>query len=145
MKGKLSKTLTKKPFRQSAIRSRKRLPRQNSALTVALPTRISSARRVSSTTSARRIKAQRDDAGTGRGRISGNAAEYPGYRPPVIMAVFAHQVSQPHHFATMVKPVVVEIWNTSCHSSWVLSVISASSCHRLSFITRINTLSVSSS
>ncbi len=35
-----------------------------------------------SATSARRIKAQRDDAGTGRGRISGNAAEYPGYRPP---------------------------------------------------------------
>jgi hypothetical protein len=61
------------------------------------------------------------------------------------MALLAHQISQPDHFAAVVNAVVVEILEHFAPLQLVLSVISASSCHRLSLITRINTLSVSSS
>jgi hypothetical protein len=63
----------------------------------------------------------------------------------VIMAVFAHQVSQPHHFATVVNPVVVEILEH--FAPFQLGFIGniRQLLPQALFITRINTLSVSSS
>lgn len=68
-----------------------------------------------------------------------------GVYRPVIVALLADQVAQTDHFAAVVHAVVIQILKDFPPLELGLSVISASSCHRLSLITRINTLSLSSS
>jgi hypothetical protein len=63
----------------------------------------------------------------------------------MIMAFHTPVIAEPHHFAAVIDTVMVEILKHLAPPRWVLSVISASSCQRLSLITRIKTLSSRSS
>ncbi len=87
------------------------------------------------------LTAQTACAGTDRGHTSGRAATHPACKPPDDSGISRtpdSQIPPLRHCDTRRGDSNLK---TSRHSSWVLSVMSANSCQRLSLITRKKTLS----